>query len=54
MSVSENVWMLARLLDSIEKIDAAIKARIASSALLGGFSPSKKGMIELRCFLREP
>ena len=46
--------MLVRLLDSIEKIDAAIKAKIASSALLGGFSPSKKGMIELRCFLREP
>jgi len=46
--------MLVLLLDSIEKIDAAIKARIASSALLGGFSPSKKGMIELRCFLREP
>ena len=46
--------MLVRLLDSIEKIDAAIKARIASSALRGGFSPSKKGMIELRCLLLEP
>ena len=46
--------MLIRLLDSINKIDAAIKARTASSALLGGFSPSKKGMIELRCLLREP
>ena len=46
--------MLVRLLDSIEKIDAAIKTRMANSALFGGFSPSKKGMIELRCFLREP
>ena len=46
--------MLVRLLDSIEKIDAAIKATIASRALLGGFSPSKKGMIELRFLLREP
>jgi len=46
--------MLIRLLDSINKIDAAIKARIASSALRGGFSPSKKGMIELRCLLLEP
>ena len=46
--------MLALLLDSIEKIDAAIKTRIASSALFGGFSPSKKGMIEPSCFLREP
>jgi len=46
--------MLARLLDSIAKKDAAIKAIKASRALLGGFSPSKKGMIELRFLLREP
>lgn len=46
--------MLVRLLDSIEKINAATKVRRASRALRGGFSPSKKVMIELRCLLREP